>query len=76
MKYDTPRYPPPRLASSTPTPPLALPLLGPLPSTPWQLFPGWLITLLLVIMLGLTSHRTFVKGLTLWKKEVKRAFLV
>ena len=34
-----------------------------------KIFPGWLITLLLVLILGLTTHRTLDKGLRMWRKE-------
>ena len=32
-------------------------------------FPGWLITVLLVTVLGLTTHRTLKKGIATWQKE-------
>jgi uncharacterized membrane protein YfcA len=35
--------------------------------------PGWLITLLLVLLLGLTAKRTWTKGLEGWAKEVRHA---
>ena len=34
-----------------------------------KIFPGWLITVLLVIVLGITTKRTLTKGLSLWRKE-------
>ena len=34
-----------------------------------KIFPGWLITVLLVIILGITTKRTLTKGLSLWRKE-------
>ena len=34
-----------------------------------KIFPGWLITLLLVLLLGITAKRTWTKGMTGWKKE-------
>ena len=34
-----------------------------------KIFPGWLITTLLVVILGLTTHRTLTKGLAMWRKE-------
>jgi hypothetical protein len=35
------------------------------------IFPQWLILVLLVLVLGLTVYRTFVKGLELYRKETK-----
>jgi len=34
-----------------------------------KLLPGWLITLMLVVVLGLTGVKTFMKGISLWHKE-------
>ena len=34
-----------------------------------KIFPGWLITVLLVLVLGITTKRTLAKGLETWKKE-------
>jgi hypothetical protein len=37
--------------------------------TLYVIFPQWLILVLLVLVLGITVYRTFVKGRELWKKE-------
>ena len=34
-----------------------------------KIFPGWLITILLVLVLGITTQRTLKKGLDAWRKE-------
>ena len=34
-----------------------------------KIFPGWLITILLVLLLGLTARRTLLKGIAAWRKE-------
>ena len=38
-----------------------------------KIFPGWLITLMLVAVLGLTTQRTLQKGIAAWRKETAAA---
>ena len=40
-----------------------------------KVFPGWLITSLLVIVLGITTRRTLKKGMETWQKESAAAAL-
>eukprot|EP00698_Gefionella_okellyi_P022523 TRINITY_DN7483_c0_g1_i1.p1 TRINITY_DN7483_c0_g1~~TRINITY_DN7483_c0_g1_i1.p1 ORF type:complete len:458 (+),score=98.78 TRINITY_DN7483_c0_g1_i1:80-1453(+) len=38
-----------------------------------RMFPSWLITMLLLLLLSYTTYKTMTKGVTLWKKERRDA---
>ena len=40
-----------------------------------KIFPGWLITTMLVVLLGMTARRTITKGVAAWRKESAAAAL-